>query len=555
MADNDVDEQQLEESNEEKFTSSLDEKRKSQSEAADVKEDYREIETAKLEKDKKNAKATITDKVDKIHDTRESEFTNVNTDKQSTKTADELKRKEISDNIEKIYTDSEKSVTDKLAALDESVNTKFDGIMTKATENFQKNVNDGLDNEFTWEFGAKLIDRGDYDRRVLNVFNNESEKYKKELSDGLTPLTTEIADTLNAIVNEIAAAKNAVIVYVNGLDPALAEIGTIAAKGVLEKFNTLEESVNEKQDALTNGLAKKYADGVIGLEEEFKKIMDSRKSWLEKALDAIVDAIKEIIKLLSDLKKALERAAEYGKRIIKAPIKFLNNLVKGATAGFNNFVKNIGKHLLQGALEWVTGEMGDAGIQLPAQFDFKGILSIILQILGISINNVKEIAKKVIGEKYVTMLEKGVDFGMKVGDKIFKIFSIIKNEGIAGLWEFIKEQFNDLKEKLMEEAKSFIIVTIVEVAVVKVVSMLIPGAGFISAIKSLIDFLRTLFAKARQIVNIITGIIDTFGEILEGNVAKVSTMVEGVLAKFLGMAITFLAAILGLGKIGKKINQ
>src|SRR5690606_15006743 len=104
-------------------------------------------------------------------------------------------------------------------------------------------------------------------------------------------------------------------------------------------------------------------------------------------------------------------------------------------------------------------------------------------------------------------------------------------------------------------AKSFIIVTIVETAVVKVVSMLIPGAGFISAVKSLIDFLRTLFAKARQIVNIITGIIDTFGEILAGNVAKVSSMVENVLAKFLGMAITFLAAILGLGKVGKKIND
>jgi hypothetical protein len=85
--------------------------------------------------------------------------------------------------------------------------------------------------------------------------------------------------------------------------------------------------------------------------------------------------------------------------------------------------------------------------------------------------------------------------------------------------------------------------------------MLVPGAGFISAVKSLIDFMRTLFAKARQIVNIITGIIDTFAEILAGNVAKVSSMVENVLAKFLGMAITFLAAILGLGKVGKKIND
>jgi len=555
MAENDVDEQQLEESNEEKFTGALGEKRGSQAEAASLKEDYRAIETAKLDKDKKNARATVNSKVDKIHEARKSEFGNVDSVKDATKSADERKRKEISDHIEKLYTDAEKSVNDKLAALETAVSTEFDGIMLKANDNFKRNVNDAMDEEFTWEWAAKKLDRDDYNSRVAKIFNEQSLTYTTELSNALTPLTNKIADTLNGILNEIQAAKNAVIVFVNGLDPALAEIGVESAKGVLEKFATLEESVNEKQQALTNGLAQKYADGVMALEDEFKKILDSRKSWLEKALDAIIDAIKEIINLLADLKKALERAAEYGKRIIKAPLKFFNNLVKGATEGFNNFVKNIAKHLLQGALEWVTGEMGEAGIQLPEKFDFKGILSIILQILGITLNNIKEIAKKVIGPKYVALLEKGADLGVKAGDKILQVFSILKKDGIAGLWEFIKEQFSDLKEKLMEEAKSFIVVTIVEVAVVKVVSMLIPGAGFISAIKSLIDFLRTLFAKARQIVNIITGIIDTFGEVLAGNVAKVSSMVENVLAKFLGLAITFLAAILGLGKIGKKIND
>jgi fumarate reductase subunit D len=555
MAENDVDEQQLEESDEPQFTGSLKEKRESQSEAAKLKEDYRAIESEKLEKDKKNAKSTVNDKVDKVHDARESEFGKVDTVKNSTKSADELKRKEISDHIEKIYSDSEKSVTEKLNALETSVNTEFDTIMTSANDHFKENVNNGLDDEFTWEWAAKKLDRKNYNERVTKVFKRESEKYTRELSGALNPLTAKIANTLNAIVAEITAAKNAVIVYVNGLEPSLAAIGAESAKGVLEKFNALENSVNEKQDALTNNLAKKYADGVMSLETQFKEIMDSRKSWLERAFDAIVDAIKEIINLLADLKKALERAADYAGRIIKSPKKFFNNLVKGATAGFNSFVKNIGKHLLEGALAWVTGEMSEAGIQLPKEFDFKGILSIILQILGITVANVKEIAKKVIGERYVNMLEKGVDIGMKVGEKIFKIFTIIKNEGIAGLWEFIKEQFSDLKERLLEETKTFAITTIIEVAVVKIVSMLIPGAGFISAIKSLIDFIKTLFAKARQIVNIITGIIDTFGEILAGNVSKVSTMIENILAKFLAMAITFLAAILGLGKIGKKIND
>lgn len=555
MAENEVSEQQLEESNEEKFTGALSQKQKSQEEAANVKDEYREIEEAKLSKDKQNAKSNIFDKVNQLQETRKEQFGAVDGLKGTTKKTDEDKRKEITEAIEKIYTANETLVKNKLDKLESTVNVEFDLIMFIANENFKRNVNTDLDNAFTWEWASKAFDRDAYNKTVKGIFDKQSEKYKEALNIALDPLTRKIAQTLNETLDDIQAAKKAVVVYVNGLDPALAEIGLEAGKAVMEKFTTLEESVNEKQDALTNGLAKKYADGVMALEEEFKKIMDSRRSWLERALKAIVDAIKEIINLLADLKKALERAASYAKQIIKAPLKFFGNLIKGVTAGFESFVKNILKHLIKGALEWITGELGDAGIQLPEKFDFKGILSIILQVLGLTYVNIRQTAVKVIGEKYVTALEKGAELGIKGGEKILKIFSIVKNEGIAGLWEFIKEQFTDLKERLMEEAKTFIITTIVEVAVVKIISMLVPGAGFISAVKSLIDFMKTLFAKARQIVNIITGIIDTFGEILAGNVAKVSTMIEDVLAKFLSLAITFLAAILGLGKIGKKISD
>lgn len=555
MAESDIDEQQLEDSDEPTFTGSLKEKKDSQKEAANVKQDYQVKEEEKLSKDEKSAKYAINKKTEDIHDVRKGEFGNVDSLKSVTKTEDELKRKEVADHIERIYSASEKSVTEKLAALETTVNAEFDEKMTTANKHFKDNINEALDDEFTSEFISKHLDRSDYNRRVKNVFVAQSEKYKKELSDLLDPLTQKIADTLNAITLEILVAKTAVEVYVQGLEPSLQAIGISSAKSVMEKFSSLEKSVEQKQEALTSSLANKYADGVSSLEAQFKEVMDSRKSWLERAYDAVVGVILEILKHLADLKKALEQAAQYASQIIKKPKQFFNNLVKGATIGFNNFVKNIKKHLLNGALEWITGEMSAGGIILPKQFDFKGILSIILQVLGISVEKVKEIAKKVIGPKYVAMLEKGVDLGKSAGAKIFNIFNIIKKEGIIGLWEFIKEQFHDLKEKLMIEARNFIIVKIVEIAVVKLVAMLIPGGGFISAIKSMIDFMLTLFAKARAIVNIIMGIIATFGQILAGNVAKVSTMIEGVLAKFLGMAITFLAAILGLGNVGKKMNE
>ena len=90
-------------------------------------------------------------------------------------------------------------------------------------------------------------------------------------------------------------------------------------------------------------------------------------------------------------------------------------------------------------------------------------------------------------------------------------------------------------------------------------SLLIPGAGFIRAAQLLIRFVVTLFQKAAQILKIIEGIIDTFGDILNKNLSGAAAKVEQVFSGFLSLAISFLAAVLGLngivGKVQKFIQQ
>src|SRR5690606_16496698 len=129
-----------------------------------------------------------------------------------------------------------------------AVNAEFDDKMTTANTHFKENINEGIDNEFTVEWFSKAWNRSDYNKRVRKVFVVQSEKYKKELSDLLDPLTQKIADTLNAITLEIAAAKSAVEVFVQGLEPSLQAIGVSSAKEVMKKFASLENSIEQKQE-------------------------------------------------------------------------------------------------------------------------------------------------------------------------------------------------------------------------------------------------------------------------------------------------------------------
>ncbi len=114
--------------------------------------------------------------------------------------------------------------------------------------------------------------------------------------------------------------------------------------------------------------------------------------------------------------------------IVTDPIGFLKNLLGAVMKGFKQFSTNILKHLKAGIMGWLFGTLGDAGLQMPEKFDLKGILSIVLQVLGITYDRMRAKLVKVIGEKRVAYMEKAVAF-----------LKLIVTEGVAGVWKKIVE--------------------------------------------------------------------------------------------------------------------
>ena len=282
-------------------------------------------------------------------------------------------------------------------------------------------------------------------------------------------------------------------------------------------------------------------------------------SWLDRAIAAVKSVINTIIELKNAIQSLAQKAAKYAEAIIDDPITFFGNLADGVGQGFTNFKNNIDKHLIKGVLEWLTGSMAGSDIILPKELNLEGITSLVLQILGITMKKIKDLVIDVIGKERFEFIEKGVDATISAGNKILNIFKILNEKGLAGLWEFIQEEFGNLKEMFIENVKTFVVETITMKALEYLLSLLIPGAGFIRAAQLLIKFVITLFQKAAQIIKIIDGILDTFGDILNKNLSAVVEKVENVFSGFLSLAISFLAAVLGLdgivGKVQKFIQQ
>ena len=135
----------------------------------------------------------------------------------------------------------------------------------------------------------------------------------------------------------------------------------------------------------------------------------------------------------------------------------------------------------------------------------------------------------------------------------FDIVVTLVRDGPAAAWDKIKGQLANLKDMVIGGITHFVVDMVVKKAIPKLISMFIPGAGFISAILSIYDTIMVFVNKISKIIQVVTGFIDFIVAIASGAIGAAATRVENVLAGLLSLAINFLAGFVGLGKVADKI--
>jgi len=164
-----------------------------------------------------------------------------------------------------------------------------------------------------------------------------------------------------------------------------------------------------------------------------------------------------------------------------------------------------------------------------------------MQVLGLSWSFVRKKSVLLMGEPMVAAMEKG-----------FEMFQVIREKGVSGMWEYIKEQFTDLKETIIESIKSMLITQVIEAGIKWLLSLLIPGAGFIKAIMAIKDLIVFFVQSA---IMLIPSLIQAIKSLASGNVAGVAKAIEKGLAMLLPLVISLFAKLIGLGGLVKKVQK
>ena len=550
MAENKMTEEQLAVSNEPQFVQALASKKEAQQKAAEAPGVYREGEQNVLEGARSQAGHAGAEGFGAMFGTREGAFTTVFSKQSSTAAADKTEQAKIQEKLAGIYSRTKSDVDGNLESLTKAVESIFSIQVGLAKSTFESRVEDQLDEIYGWT----VIDDwlfGEDTEAIDAVFQQEKERFLKTMDTVIDQIADLIAASLNAAIHRIETGREEAKTFFDGLTKEQKRLSQEAYNVFKLQFDTLEDSVREKEQELANTVAESYRSNVDSLQESFNKIKeDISRGWIGGAIDFVV-GVAEVIGKLSDLLwSVLSRIGNVVVDILAHPIRFVENLAAGIGTGFALFIKNIGEYLVAGFFEWLRGAAGPV-ITLPEKFDAAGLFNLVAQVLGFTYDNFRRIAVKVWGKAAVELLEAGA----AAAEKGLEIFQIVREKGLAGLWEFIQASLSSLVEELIQKVKETVLFAAIEKALGFVAALFTPVGAFIKAAQTIYRGIRFLMDNIDRIAEIVDAFLTSVELAVAGKTDVIAQKIVTALRKFIVVGIDFLAKLLGLGDLAAKVRR
>ncbi|SEG25554.1 eCIS core domain-containing protein [Algoriphagus boritolerans] len=295
--------------------------------------------------------------------------------------------------------------------------------------------------------------------------------------------------------------------------------------------------------------------------DAFVRIVQTLADPIQRLFAFIVTIVRIIVEVLlvvmnfpiDTVNQIIANARSAFEDIKRDPIGFLKNLLRAVKQGFVQFFDNIVTHLLGGLRDWLFGELATAGINPPADLSFQSILGFVLDVLGLTIDNVWERLALKIGPERVAQIRAAID-------TLSGIWTFIKDvweRGPIAIWEYVQDQLSNLWTLVLEQVQNWIMTRIVEQVTVKLLSMLDP-TGIMAVVNSFIAFYRAVqsfIEKLREMLEIVNSFVAGVANIARGNVADAANFLEAALARAVPVAIGFLANQVGLRGLGTRIAE
>lgn len=540
MADAGVTKEQLEQGNEPEFKAHLAARSDAEKHEVAAVQSYRKAEAGIREHTEQSAQTGVSQGLVSIHAARIAHIGKVVGQQQTTRDRNAAEHQRITERINEFKNQTRKDVEEILKNMEDDAGDIFEKGLADAEKAYEETFKEEKGGTWTWltTWGSSWRDL------IERSLKKAHDRYLDKVYEAIDAVADCVDARLDKAKRRVNDGHEQIETFVKGLDESVRGFGESALKSVETDFEQMTGEIDQHRDALVSKLTQQYKASSERMSAMEEKLREENKSLWDRIYDATVGLIKKILAFKDMLLNVLARAADTIGTIIAHPIAFLGNLVDAGKLGFTNFVDRIGEYLKQGFMEWLFGAVAETGIQLPKNFDLAGILSLVLQVLGLTYPNIRSRAVKILGEKVVKALETAAE-----------IFKILITKGPAGLWEYIKDKLGDLKAMVIDKIKSFIMEKVIMAGVTWIIGLLNPASAFFKACKAIYDIVMFFISHGKQILDLVNAVIDSVSAIAKGAIGAAATWVEKSLARTIPVIIGFLAALLGVGGISEKIKE
>ncbi len=297
----------------------------------------------------------------------------------------------------------------------------------------------------------------------------------------------------------------------------------------------------------------------------FGRIISTFANPVRRLVAFVVEIIKIVIEILLQVmnfpidvvSNIIRRIMQVFHLVRRDPIGFLKNLLRAIKQGFVQFFNNIFTHLMRGLADWLFGQLGAIGIQMPPDLSFRSILNLVLQILGVSLQQIMDRVWRKLAER---IGQEKVDKIRRMIDRLEGIWRFVRDvmeRGPIAIWEYIQEQLSNLWDTVIDSIKNWIMEKVINAVISKLLSMLDP-TGIMAVINSVIAIYRAVqsfIEYIRQLLEIVNSFVNGIAEIASGNIQVAADFLERTAARFIPIMIGFLANQVGLGRIAGKIVE
>jgi hypothetical protein len=556
-------------------------KRKAQQEIAKSKPRYRDHEQQVIGVSGAEMRAIASGGLTKQYDARSKSFGEVLGVQNTHKSNIEEKKRAVLRELETIYGETKDGVDKELKQL-EHIEDIFDGIVSKATADFSQNVEKQLEFIYTpgvfdysdWKDEhaaeiekerAALQSQGENfyvaATKALDIVRKRSadayfatrrSMFMFDLRWGVEEqIAKKVVEALNAARGHIRTGKERVQTAFDKLTPQERQEFANVLSGVMGRFETLEESVEDRQREIVTDMARAYNQGVGKLQATFDTIKkDVLTSWFEKAWNKLKAVVNAIIDFATRIAQLLGRLAHLIGDIVASPRAFFSHLGEGISQGFSTFIDRIDEFLATAFFDWLRGSSG-LPFQMPKDWSPKGLFGVFTQLLNLSVETVWQRMEAVYGKTTANAFRQGE----VVLEKGLEIFSIVRTEGLGGLWDHISESLGNILAETLDTIKETVLYAAIRRAIIEIGKLIIPGGGFIAIAEKVIRFLQFIVDARDRILDLIESFVDAVEMAVKGNVQGIVNRITGALTKFITLALDFLVDFFGLGALKDKITR